>query len=334
MPLIVTPRQLIHRAQFYRQLSQLTAAGIPIIQALDMLSRNPPSRALREPATQMISQLHAGATLTDSLRHLGNWIPAFDLALVEAGEKSGRLDIVFRMLADYYDDRAAMSRKIIGDLLYPAFLFHFCIFIFAFIKWFQGSAGLGGFVFDVLKFLLPVYAILFAIVFASQGRHGAAWRAFLERVLRPVPVLGKARHCLALSRLSAALEALINAGVTIVEAWEMAAAASGSPALCRAVIAWRPQVNAGHTPSEVVNGARSQFPELFANLYHSGEVSGQLDESLRRLHVYYRDEGTTKLRFLATAVPKAIYLMVAGLIAFKVIHFYTDYFNQIKQLTK
>ena len=114
-----------------------------------------------------------------------------------------------------------------------------------------------------------------------------------------------------LSRLAAALEALLNAGVTIIQAWEMAATASGSPAILKAVLAWKPQVEAGQTPSEAVN-ASSQFPELFANLYHSGEISGQLDDSLRRLRDYYQEEGTRKLHLLAQWVPRFIYFVVAG----------------------
>src|SRR5437016_11958262 len=110
------------------------------------------------------------------------------------------------------------------------------------------------------------------MMYAAQSRHSETWRSWFEAILRPVPVLGTARHYLALSRLAAALEALINAGVTIVEAWELAATASGSPALRRTVLAWRPNMNAGETPAEVVRASR-RFPELFASQYTSGEVS-------------------------------------------------------------
>ena len=133
--------------------------------------------------------------------------------------------------------------------------------------------------------------------------------------MRPVPILGTARHCLALSRLAAALESLISAGVNIIDAWDLAATASGSPALRRAVAAWKPQVAAGQTPAEVVR-ACPLFPETFANLYASGEVSGKLDETLRRLHVYH-EEGTPKLHAFATWTPRLIYFLVVLIIAYK-----------------
>ena len=165
-----------------------------------------------------------------------------------------------------------------------------------------------------------------------QSKHGERWRALVEALLRFVPLLGAARRSLALSRLAVALEALINAGVNIIEAWDLAAAASGSPALRRAVAAWKPQVEAGRTPSEAVN-ASGQFPEMFANFYASGEISGQLDDSLRRLHRYYNDEGTNKLQAFAQWTPRLVYFCVVLIIAYNVIRFYTGYFNQISNIT-
>jgi type II secretory pathway component PulF len=167
------------------------------------------------------------------------------------------------------------------------------------------------------------------LLYAAQARRGEKWRSFLERILRPVPMLGTARHSLALARLAAALEALINAGVRIIEAWELAAAASGSPAIYRAVTAWKPEVMAGRTPSEVVSASR-QFPEVFANLYHSGEISGQLDDTLRRLHAYYQEEGSRKMHFVSQWVPRMIYFGVAILVGYKVIMFYMGHINDIK----
>ena len=115
----------------------------------------------------------------------------------------------------------------------------------------------------------------------------------------------------------------------MIEAWELAAAASGSPALRRTVLAWKPRVTAGETPAEAVSNS-PQFPELFANLYHTGEISGQLDDTLRRLQSYYQEEGTRKLHALAQWTPRIIYFAVALMIAYRVIKFWTGYFQQIQ----
>jgi type II secretory pathway component PulF len=261
------------------------------------------------------------------LRRSGHWLPAFDLALLQAGEHSGRLDACFRLLADYYTDRARLARQMIGDLAYPAFLLHFAIFIFPFAQFFT-SGNWVVYLCQTVGVLIPLYAAVALMIFAAQSRHGEAWRAGVESLIHPIPGLGLARRYLALARLAAALEALLSAGVTIIEAWEMAASASGSPALRRIVLGWRPMVNAGQTPAEAVS-ASGRFPELFASQYATGEISGQLDDTLRRLHAYYQEEGSRKLHAVSQWTPRVIYLFVVLMIAYRIIHFYMGYFKQI-----
>jgi type II secretory pathway component PulF len=329
MALIITPRQLTHRAQFYYQLGQLSAAGIGLITGLEMVSKNPPAGSFRKPLEQILLQVHGGSTFGDAVQSAGTWTPSFDLALLRAGEHSGRLDSVFKLLGDYYTDRAQLLKQMISDLMYPAFLLHFAVFILPFAEFFS-SGNATVYLLKTMGALIPIYILAFGIVYTAQSRRGLAWRTNLEKMLRPVPVLGAARHYLALARLSAALEALIRSGVNIIEAWDMAAAASGSPAMHNVVQAWRPRVVAGQTPAEAVRIATSQFPELFANLYHTGEISGQLDDSLRSLYKYYSEEAKGRLRLLAQWIPKFIYLGIAVMVAFRIISFYQGYMKQIQ----
>src|SRR5512132_865340 len=122
---MVTPRQLTQRAELYHQLSSLTAAGVGLIAALAMVRDSPPARSLRLPLTHLIRELEQGATLTDGFSLLGRrWAASFDVALINAGENSGRLDVCFRFLAEYYQERARLARQVISDLLYPAFILH------------------------------------------------------------------------------------------------------------------------------------------------------------------------------------------------------------------
>lgn len=329
MPLIFTPRQFALRAHFYQQFGQLLSAGLPLINALETMARNPPAESFRKPLQQMVEQLKQGTTVSESVQHLGHWMPPFDIALVEAGEHSGRLDTVFKQLAAYYTERAALLRRLLADMAYPALLLHMALFIFAFVAYVRNSNGTQ-FMVRTLGVLLVLYTAVFLMIKAMQSRRSVGWRAFVERALRPVPVLGSARQSMALARLAGALEALLNAGVNIVQAWELAADASGSPALIRTVTDWKPKVENGQTPSEIINGS-SEFPELFRNLYHTGEVSGQLDDTLKRVRDHYQDDGNRKFHLLSQWVPRFIYFGVAGFIAYKVIAFYTDYFNQIRQ---
>ncbi len=116
----------------------------------------------------------------------------------------------------------------------------------------------------------------------------------------------------------------------IITGWELAATASGSPALRRTVVSWKQPLAEGSTPSELVSGARV-FPELFASLYHTGEVTGQLDETLKRLHVLYQDEGSRKLRAVAQWSPRLFYFGILGVVGWKIVSYYTGYFAEINR---
>jgi type II secretory pathway component PulF len=329
MPLIVTPGQFTRRAEFYHQLAQLTSAGLGPVPALEQLRQNPPADSFREPIQRMLAQLTAGCTFTESLQGAGQWLPAFDIALLQAGEQSGRLDACFTLLADYYYERACVARQMIADLAYPVFLLHFAVFILPFAQFFV-SGNLAAYLAKTFGVLLPIYAVVALLIYAAQGKHGENWRALVESVLHSVPVLGSARRYLALARLAASLEALISAGMSITEAWELAATASGSPALRRAVQAWKPKLLAGQTPAEAL-GACPQFPQLFANLYTTGEVSGKLDDSMRQLHRIYQEDGTRKLHAVAQWVPRIIYLIIVLVIAYYIINFWMGHFGQIRE---
>ncbi len=328
--MIFTPGQLSRRADFYYQLGQLTGAGLGITAALQQLRRTSRSARMQANIGAALLDIEAGATVSESFRRRTNWLPAFDIALLLAGERSGRLDATFAMLAGFYQDRAATARKLFSALLYPAFLIHFAVFILPFAEFFK-TGNAGAYLLKTFGVLIPLYVITALLIFVSQGKRGAAWRSTFETLTTRIPFVGSGRRQLALARLAAALEALINAGETIVEAWPLAAAASGSPALEREINSWRSHFARGRTPAEVLRASRV-FPDMFSNLYTTGEVSGSLDETLRRLHKYYADEGARDLQSAARIGPGIVYGIVAAYIAWQVIKFWTGYFNQINQV--
>ena len=335
MPLILTPGRFTQRAEFYHQLAQLTSAGIGLVPALQMLLRNPPDASYREPLRLQLEKIQQGATFTDSLRATGTWLPELDIALIEAGERSGCLDDCFRKLSEYYHERARLLKQALSQLAYPVGLVHCAALVFLVVLPFAASqfhTSLPGLLALAGLKLLPLYAGAGLLVYALQGRHGERWQALIEQILHRVPLLGTARRQIALSRLALALEALINAGVTIIQAWELAAHACGSPALRRAILGWRTQVEDGMTPGEAV-GRSGMFPDLFIHFYNSGEVSGKLTESLDRLSRHYREEGSRRIQAFAEWTPRLIYGIVAVVIGIKIVGFYTGYFSQIATMT-
>jgi hypothetical protein len=177
--------------------------------------------------------------------------------------------------------------------------------------------------------LIPLYAVVALMIFAAQSRHGETWRACFESLLHPIPVLGVARRYLALARLAAALEALLSAGVTIIEAWELAAHGKRFAGPATDGAGWRPQVNGGQTPAEAVTASGKLSRDLclpvcdWRNQREARRHPG-------RLHAYYQEEGSRKLHAFSRWTPRAIYFCIVLMIAYRIVHFYVGYFNMVK----
>lgn len=330
MPWIVTASQVDRFAEFYQQLGQMLQAGLPLPKAIGTLRNASANRAFRRALTRVLEVLQRGESLSAGLAVTGRWLPGFDSALLAAGEQSGRLDECCLILSDYYRERAQMIREVISQMAYPMLIVFFAVAVFppAQLRLLVWEGDVMGFLRPKLLLLGGIAGVLLVILYLGQGRRGERWRAIWESLLDPIPVLGRARRALALARTSLALESLLNAGVNVIQAWDLAAGASGSPRLRRAAVRACSDMQAGATPGEAIAGT-GVFPEGFLSMYLSGEVSGRLDESLRYLRQRYHDEGRRRFKELAIWVPRLIYIGIVLLIGLFIIQFWTGYFDTL-----
>lgn len=331
---MTTPGQLLRRSQMYLQLGQLLDAGVEPLQAFDVLLQSGASNVDVTHLETVKRQILAGSSLTDAFRSTGGWIPDFDLGILGVGETSGSLDACCRYLAGYYENRAAFVRSVIPQLTYPLTLIHLSAFVaFVFLPWIEAGMSLSAEVWQglgkALLCLLPLYAGFGFLIFALNGRHSLEWRTRIENVVGVVPVLGEALKFLALARLASSLEVLCRSGGSIVDAWEVAAGASGSPAIARAVSGFRAGVSAGDSPGVLLSQDR-MFPPMFAHLYMTGEASGKLEETLRELGKQYQEEGVRKLRAVADMLPKLLYFTGLLYAAYTVLRFYGGSMQQFQ----
>jgi type II secretory pathway component PulF len=330
MAWLVTPGQIANQAELYYQLSNLTHAGFGVLQAWEQIYQSPPSRSMQKHLEVVLDKLRQGFTVGESLQATGKWLPEFDIGLLQAGEKSGRLDSCFKLLADYYQQQAQLIRTVISQLTYPIFVVLLSVLL-APLPQFVKSGDMGAYLRSTLGVIFPVALAVLASLYAGQSQHGEKWRALVEQILGWIPYFGKARHELALARLANSLEASINAGILIIEAWEMAAAACGSPKLHKAVAAWKPDLLGGQTPAEKLRQT-GVFPSVFTSLYATGEMAGKLDETLRRIFQYYQEGSMRKLSSFAQWLPRLIYFGIVLMIAYQVLTFWTGYYgNMLKE---
>jgi general secretion pathway protein F len=330
MPLFHTPGHYVSRAMLYQQLGQLTAAGLTLQSAVEIQLKSPPARSLREPLKRVLSELKNGGSFADAVQAASSWVPPFDIALLHAGEQSGRLPVCFALLAQHYETSATLLRQVLSGLMYPALLLHFAILL-APLPQLVLTGDVAVYFWAISLVLVPLYALFFGVLWLLHGQERSPLAAGVEKVLHRVPILGRARRNLAVARLASALEALISAGVPIFRAWDLAAAACGSPALRNAVRRWPPLLENGVTPSETLRMS-PEFPEVFTNLYHTGEISGTLDDTLRRLQTLYQSEGARQMKALAEWTPKLIYFGIVFFVAYQVVRFWAGHFSALGQL--
>lgn len=331
---MVTPAELNRRAELYTQLATTIAAGMPLIQALDLASRNNSLRSSRKTIQALVIHLRAGHTFGDSMGKVQGWMPEFDVALLAAGEASGQLDTAFKLLGRYYASRAKIIRDTISDLATTMLTLHVFLLVFPLGLLVSCASGFMDnnyalcvpFLLQKLAVFGTLYGVILFFIFASGNRRGESWRAIVESIFQMIPLLGTALKYLALARLASALDALSNAGVSVVKSWELAGAASGSPQLKREISEHSPQLETGLTPAEMTAQIR-YFPEMFTHLYSTAEMSGKIDETLVRLHTYYEEEGFRILRLFTQILNRTIYGLLVLIVAYKIISYYTGYFN-------
>jgi protein transport protein HofC len=330
MALLVTPAQLAARADFYHQIGTSVAAGLGLIKTLRILAQKPPAPHLGRRANRVADRLESGATAGEAFRSLGSWVPEFDIALIEAGEQTGRIDRSCFALSQSYASRAALGRQILMGLAYPILVFHVAFLILpvdrlvALVR----DGQMAAFLLQKILFFGPVYLVTAALIIGVQRTQTGFARSLLETITSLLPVLGRARRSLALSRLSLALDALLNAGVNAVHAWPLAAAASGSPAIQREVARWKPRIANGEPASDLLLQS-SCFPPHYSNVYASAEIAGKIDDALPRLTTHYQDEGLRLMRVAVGILIGVVYGGILLIVAFQIVSFWLGFYGQI-----
>jgi type IV pilus assembly protein PilC len=347
---MVTPGQLNRRAAFFEQLAAMIAAGVPLPKAMEMAGKNRSIGVPRKVIQELTRHMQAGHTFTDAMQlvsgqkpgmevslkpHRAGWLSDFDMALLSAGEESGKLDTTFKLLARYYAARAKIIRDTITGSVVTILTLHVFLLVFPISLLQEFVLGIVNNQYQrCLPFILEkiaAYGLLYGTVgllaFTMQGHRGEGLRTAVESVFNLVPGLRSAVKYLAVARLSMALESLLSAGVPVIRSWELAATSCGSPKLKKEVFEWSPHLETGTTPGDMV-AQIPYFPEMFAQLYQSGEISGKMDETLTRLHTYFEEEGFNKLRTFCRVLGYGLYFSMAILAGYYIIHFWLNYFGQ------
>ncbi|MCX7824910.1 MAG: type II secretion system F family protein [Verrucomicrobiae bacterium] len=317
-----------HLAAYYRQLATLLASGVAMLRALETLERSAPGRRLRAVSAALGERIRAGGDLSDGLAAHATVFPALHRELIRVGERSGTVDRQLNHLAAHLEQLAAVRREIRGQLAYPLLTLHLAIILVP-LPPLLLAQGVGGYLRVVIGALAAFYAGAASVWFlARQLARSRPVSVAADRFVLALPAIGKIHRDLALTRFFAALRALLDAGVVILEALPRAGAACGSAALAKASRDAAPRLQRGESLATVWANV---LPPTAASMIATGQESGKLDDMLAHLEQYFLDESRRRFRALANWLPKLIYAAVVLWVGWMILQAGFGYLGILRQ---
>ena len=330
---------------FTRQLATLINAGIPLLQALEVIANGFEQHAMRQLVTELKQDIGAGTSLAAALRKKPAHFDLLFCSLVEAGELAGALDVLLLRVATYKEKTEALKKKIRKAMTYPIAVLLVAlavssILLIEVVPQFQGM-------FSSFDAQLPVFTLwviglsevlqthglwllgFFCVTLAClrhRYKHSVLLRQRADRWLLKLPVIGNLLHLSAIARFARTLSTTIAAGVPLLEALNSVASATGNSLYKEAVLRLKQQVATG-SQIHVAMGATGVFPGMAIQMTAIGEESGTLDDMLDHVATYYESEVDTLVDSLTTLMEPAIMVVLGIMVGGLVIAMYLPIFK-------
>ena len=319
-----------------RQIATMLAAGVTLIQTIDMLAAGHSKASMRKVLILIGDDVKAGTPLSNALRKHPKYFDDLYCDLVETGEQSGALETIFDRVAVYKEKAEALKSKIKKAMFYPiavlvvAFIVTAVLLIFVVPQFeeifssFGASLpaftmfvlGISRFVQDYGVFLLAGIGV-FIYLFKVYHNKSKDFRDSLDAKLLKIPVIGEILRKAAIARFTRTLATTFAAGVPLIGALESAAGASGNAVYRDAILFIRKEV-AGGIQMNAAMRSTNVFPDMVTQMIAIGEESGAVDEMLSKIATIYEGEvddmvdGLTSL--LEPMIMAVLGVVIGGLI--------------------
>jgi type IV pilus assembly protein PilC len=324
----ITPRIL---ENFTRLLSSLLAAGVPFSRALQILYKEATVPAAKEKWKEIYDLVIDGMSMSNAMARSPETFPRVYVAMVEAGEMGGFLDVVLAQIADFQAREKENKSKAVAALMYPAILLVLAIGVVIFLMVFfiprfqmvfkSFNADLPLLTTMIVKTSQAVrdYGLYIAVVIVVIVLSLRNWfksekgRRFWEGLILRLPVVGPLVAQFAMARFTRMLGTLLGAGVPLINALNVARRSIGNQILVDAVSASIDRVKEGGALGTSLGRNSKLFPGTIIEMISVAEESGRLDQELMRIAVVTEDDLDRELK---TAVALAEPLMLFVIAAF------------------
>ena len=332
-------------AIFSRQLATMLSAGIPLVQAFEIVGNGHDNPAMQKLIMAIKQDVEGGTALAEALSKHPLYFDDLFVNLVEAGEQAGALETLLDKIATYKEKTEAIKKKIKKALTYPAAVLVVAlvvttillIFVIpAFEDLFQGfGADLPTFtrmVIDLSVFVRTQGWYLAAMIGAAIGafiyfkKRSRAMRHFLDRMTLKTPIIGPILQKASIARYARTLSTMFAAGVPLVEALESVAGATGNIVYEQAVMEMRDEVATGQRLQQAMENT-DLFPNMVNQMIAVGEESGSLDEMSAKVADFYEEDVDNAVDNLSSLLEPMIMAILGVLVGGLVVAMYLPIFK-------
>jgi len=338
----ITPKDI---AIFSRQLATMMSAGVPLVQAFDIIGRGHEKLSMRNLVLAVKSDIEGGMALAESLRKHPKYFDALTCNLVHAGEQAGILEDLLGKIATYKEKTESIKGKIKKAMFYPtaviivAFIITAILLIFVipqFSEMFKGfGADLPALTVMVVN-LSDIFIEWWWAIFGGIGgllygliqlkKRSKPFDEATQRLSLKIPVIGNILHKAAIARYARTLSTMFAAGVPLVEAMDSVAGAVGNVIYGKAVYQIRDEVSTG----QALNLAMTQagvFPNMVCQMVAIGEEAGTIDSMLSKVADFYEEEVDNAVDAMSSLMEPLIMAFLGVVIGGLVIAMYLPIFK-------
>ena len=332
-------------ALFTRQMATMMKAGVPLLQAFDIVSKGASNPAVAKLLIEIKTEVETGASLAQAFRKYPLYFDALYCNLVAAGEAAGILEALLDRLAIYKEKTLAIKSKIKSALFYPVSIIVVALVITAVIMIFVIPAFKS--VFSSFGADLPTPTLIIMgisdwtvanwyIVFPAMGgavygfleawKRSLAVQIFMDKLSLKAPIFGSLMRKAAIARWTRTLSTMFAAGVPLVEALDSVGGASGNYVYLQATIQIKAEVSTGTSLTVAMQNA-NVFPAMVIQMCMIGEETGALDAMLGKVADFFEAEVDDAVDALSSLMEPIIMVVLGTLIGGMVIAMYLPIFK-------